>query len=202
MMHLFDMLFPPREDTLVLRDVRTDDFLSLITPKVVRVTQPEAVALLDFADPRVRSALHEAKYHGDNRAFELLSLALAEYLHDAGEGFGTNVLVPLPLGPSRRKERGYNQTEEIARRAAAPIDMAVDTGLLIRTRETVSQVTLPREERRTNMLGAFGAEHPANPAHTYIVFDDVTTTGATLQAAIDAMRDAGATNIIPLALAH
>jgi predicted amidophosphoribosyltransferase len=52
------------------------------------------------------------------------------------------------------------------------------------------------------MRGAFGAAHPADPTSTYLIIDDVLTTGATLQAAIDALKSAGATNIIPLALAH
>ena len=52
------------------------------------------------------------------------------------------------------------------------------------------------------MRGAFGVAHPADPAYTYIVIDDVLTTGATLQAAIDALQNAGADHIIPLALAH
>jgi predicted amidophosphoribosyltransferase len=52
------------------------------------------------------------------------------------------------------------------------------------------------------MRGAFGAAHPLDPALTYIVVDDVITTGATLQAAIDALTTAGATNVIPIALAH
>jgi predicted amidophosphoribosyltransferase len=52
------------------------------------------------------------------------------------------------------------------------------------------------------MRGAFGATHSADPALTYILIDDVITTGATLQAAVDALTSAGASHIIPLALAH
>ncbi|MFZ1075744.1 MAG: phosphoribosyltransferase family protein [Minisyncoccia bacterium] len=103
---------------------------------------------------------------------------------------------------SAEKKRGFNQTEEIANRAAKLAGCTVDRALLIRARETASQVSLPRREREKNMRGAFGAAHPADPSRTYILIDDVVTTGATLQAAIDALKAAGARHIIPLALAH
>lgn len=196
------MLFPPREDEAVLRGVSEDDFLSLVAPRLLNVTQPETVALLRFPDPRVRGAIHEAKYHGSKSAFKLLALVLAEYLRDTDERNRTVILVPIPLGKGRQKERGFNQIEEIMKRAVPELGFQLDTILLTRTRETASQVSLQREKRRENMRGAFLAAHPANPAYSYIVIDDVVTTGATLQAAIEALKTAGATHIIPLALAH
>ena len=110
--------------------------------------------------------------------------------------------MPVPLGRARRKERGFNQVEEIAKGAVAELGLAIDATLLERTRETVSQVSLPREKREENMRTAFRAVRRADPAHIYIVIVDVITTGATRQAAVDALKDAGAEHIVPLALAH
>lgn len=206
MRRLLDFLFPPRADEVVLRGVSSDDFLALMRPLLVPATRPGTVTLLSFGDTHVRAAIHEAKYHGSEHAFNLLALTLAEYLREADDlnlaksDFAK--LVPVPLGRKRRKERGFNQTEELAKRVAKELGLTVDTTLLVRTRETTSQVSLPREKREENMRGAFGAAHPADPAHTYIVLDDVLTTGATLQAAIDALKAAGAMHIVPLALAH
>lgn len=208
MWRIFDMLFPPRVDEMILRDISDDDFLLHLSPRLVPATRPGTVALLSFSKEPIRSAIHEAKYHGNRRALELLARTLTEYLCDADERTRTTVLVPIPLGKARRKERGFNQTEEIARLALRhSIDegaqsLVLETDLLTRTRETASQVSLPRREREENMRGAFGVAHSANPAHTYIIIDDVLTTGATLQAAIDALRAAGAVHIVPLALAH
>ena len=211
MMRLLDFLFPPRSDEAVLREVGTDDFLAKVAPRLVPETRPGTVALLSFGDPAVRAAIHEAKYHGNARAFELLATALADYLRDADDvGRRTSHIVPVSLGRARRKERGFNQIEEIATRAAKQLGgAAVDTTLLERTRETASQVSLPRQQREENMRGAFtttlklrGTSTAEISKHTYIVIDDVITTGATLQAAIDALQDAGALHIIPLALAH
>lgn len=209
MLQIFDMLFPPREDEVQLRGVTNDFFLSALTPHTVNVTQPETIALLPFHEPIVRSAIHEAKYHGSSQAFSLLAMALSEYLSISDDTEQqVSHLIPIPLGTQRRKERGFNQTEEVLRRALHLLSkigadsFSIDTDLLQRTRETPSQVSLPRHMRKENMRGAFIASRPANPNHTYILIDDVLTTGATLQSAINALRAAGATQIIPLALAH
>lgn len=207
-MHFLDFLFPPRSDELILRDVSEDSFLSQVAPRLVAETRPEAVTLLPFHAAPVRAAIHEAKYRGSERAFALLGAALAEYLHDADLGFGKPIVVPVPLGRERYRERGFNQVEEIARAALRNMDdhFILDANLLKRVKETQTQVSLERRKREENMRGAFrvakDAAHPVNPSYTYVVMDDVITTGATLQAATDALKDAGAEHIIPLALAH
>ncbi|MDO8593706.1 MAG: hypothetical protein Q7R59_02325 [bacterium] len=218
-MGLFDFLFPPRVDELALRAVSLDEFLALMKPRVVPDTRPETIVLLPFNDARVRSALHEAKYRGNERAFHFFGSALADYMRDAddirttrfdltSESSRSNlvVLVPVPLGKERLKERGFNQVHEVILRALRNLGkeggIKIDSTLLVRTRETLSQVSLPRREREENVRGAFRATRRADPACTYIVIDDVLTTGATLQSAVDALKDAGAFHIIPLALAH
>lgn len=205
-MRFLDFIFPPRADELVLREVSDDDFLSLLSPRLVPETSPGTVALFSFDKEPVRSTIHEAKYHGSERAFRLLGYALADYLRDADDilttGLNLVVLVPIPLGKERRKERGFNQVEEVARKVEKELRIKVETDLLVRTRETVSQISLAREKREENMRGAFRTTRNADPKYTYVLIDDVLTTGATLQSAIDALRDAGAVHIIPLALAH
>ena len=204
MRRLLDILFPPRTDETALRDVSNDDFLALLSPQVAGGTRPETVALLPFSAPSVRAAVHEAKYHRSEKAFHLLAETLEEYLRDDDEWPSHRCsIVPIPLGALRRKERGYNQVEEIAMRATKNLSgFTVDTALLVRTRETASQVSLPRRRRKENMRDAFRVAHDINPSCTYLILDDVLTTGATLQAAIEALRTAGAVAIIPLALAH
>jgi len=209
MRHLIDLIFPPRADERLLREISLDTFLVALRPTLVSDTRPATIALFSYGDPHVRAALHEAKYHGNSRAFTYLGYALAEYLRDLDDvGRRTSyILVPVPLGRNRRKERGFNQMEEVAHRALRSLGAekyrhTLEPDLLERVRETHTQVSLPREQREQNMRGAFGAAHPIDPTANYILVDDVLTTGATLQAAIDALRAAGASSIIPIALAH
>ncbi|MEK7114390.1 MAG: hypothetical protein AAB850_02465, partial [Patescibacteria group bacterium] len=146
-MRWLDFLFPPRTDEAAVRDISIDDFLALVAPRLVPETRPGTVALLPFNNSHVRAAIHEAKYHGSERAFAFLAAALSEYLRDADDICTTRfnlvtrlnlvVLIPIPLGKERHKERGFNQVEEVARRAARELTITVDATLLERTRETV-----------------------------------------------------------------
>lgn len=202
MHHWLDLLFPPREDERIVRRVAEADFCALLAPRLVDATRPATTVLLPFAHKEVRPVLHEAKYHYNRKAHALLASVLRAYLRDADLDLSRTVLVPIPLGEGRSRERGFNQAEEIARRALAGTPGQLEARLLARTRETASQVSLKREERALNLLGAFTALRPVDPALTYLVFDDTITTGATLQAALDALSEAGARHLVPLALAH
>ncbi len=209
-MRLLDLLFPPRSDEALLRGIRDDDFLALMQPRLAPETRPGTAVLLPFNEPAVRATIHEAKYQGNERAFSLLALVLADYLRDTDLMAKHDlVIVPVPLGKKRLRERGYNQAEEVARiaiRSASKGELcaSIEPHLIERTRETGSQVALPRHKREENMHGAFGAVCPVDPSRTYLLLDDVLTTGATIQAAIDALCAAGISHdrILPVALAH
>lgn len=200
--HWFNFLFPQRPDEIILSTISPDTFLDLVHPRVILHTRPATMALLPFHTMSVRSAIHEAKYHGTEHAFALLAASLAKYLRTHNTEFRKPIIIPIPLGRKRHIERGFNQIEDIVQRAVSGLDISIDTTVLERTRETISQVSLPSHEREENMRGAFKTAGPIDPLRTYIVVDDVITTGATLQAAIDALSQAGAKYIVPLALAH
>lgn len=202
MHRIVDFLFPPREDERTLRKLPPDALLKALAPREVPVTRPETLVLLPFHVQAVRAAIHEAKYHGSPTALTLLVSVAVEYLRDGDFDLSRARLVPIPLGARRRKERGFNQAEEVAKRISHELGIPLRTDALIRIRETESQVSLPREKRAENMRGAFCAAPSLNPSLLYIILDDVTTTGATLQAALDALSEAGATHLFPIALAH
>ncbi|MEJ8824659.1 ComF family protein [Variovorax humicola] len=113
-----------------------------------------------------------------------------------------DLVLPMPLALERLRERGFNQALELARRLAPG---KVDATLLLRTRETAAQSGLPRAERLLNLRGAFALEPlRAHEVHgrRIVLVDDVMTSGASLFAAAEVLRAAGATHVAAIVLAR
>lgn len=99
-----------------------------------------------------------------------------------------DLIVPVPLHPRRERERGYNQSEWIARGLSRKTGIPMDTQHLIRCRNTDQQALLRGEKREENMKGAFRVNHPEDWSQKHILLvDDVITTGATLRACMAAL---------------
>ena len=115
---------------------------------------------------------------------------------------GADLVLPMPLSPRRLRERGFNQSLELARRLAP---QCCDARLLLRLRDTPAQSGLNRAQRLRNLHGAFAVAplrmHVLNGARVVLV-DDVMTTGASLCTAAQALRDAGAAHVTALVLAR
>ncbi|ADC72774.1 ComF family protein [Thioalkalivibrio sp. K90mix] len=110
-------------------------------------------------------------------------------------------VVPVPLHPSRLRERGFNQCEPLARCVAEVLGLPLDTACVRRVRATPSQQTLSGPQRRRNLRDAF-AVNAELAGERVLLVDDVVTTGATLDALARALRAAGAASVEGLALAR
>ncbi|MES2931580.1 MAG: hypothetical protein V4682_02670 [Patescibacteria group bacterium] len=202
---ILDLLFPQSDTQALVRDATLASIGAHARPRQV---DEHIVALLPYRRSLVRACIVEAKFRDNEQAQRLLASMLAEYLAEwstehAALSSSTLVLVPVPLSAARYKERGYNQTERIAHLAAKQLpDVYLDTDLLARVRDTAPQTSLNGVERRSNLEGAFQAARTPDPSCTYIVFDDVTTTGTTLRAAIAALRAVHPGAVMGIALAH
>jgi ComF family protein len=102
-------------------------------------------------------------------------------------------VLPVPLAPSRERERGYNQSERLARALAGRWNVPAWCGVLERARSTETQTRLTPEERLANVSGAFRVRDSARLRNAHVVLvDDVVTTAATLNACAAALFAAGA----------
>lgn len=145
------------------------------------------------------AAIQALKYRRRRGLAASLGEALAAAAHAALPQGG--LLVPVPLHPSRFRERGFNQSELLGREVARRLGWPLERRRLRRTRPTRSQAKLGRLEREANLRGAFSTEPGwAAPEHVILV-DDVYTTGATTSACAAALAVAGARRVDVLVLA-
>jgi len=138
------------------------------------------------------------------RRLDYLGRHLAEALSDglgaALEGF--DAIVPVPLHWRRRLGRGYNQAERIAHPLALRLGLPL-LSVLRRSRSTPPQTSLGKADRLANLRRAFWVPHPRRVSQLRLLLvDDVSTTGATLDAAAAALRRAGASGVTALVAAR
>lgn len=146
-------------------------------------------ALFGYAFP-VDRLIQRLKYREQLALAPLLGALLAERLpKDLPE-----LWLPMPLHANRLRERGFNQSVEIARELAARSGVPMHPALAARVRDTPPQAGLKREARKKNLRGAFACSGQIAGLHVGIV-DDVMTTGSTLNELAKTLRDAGAREV-------
>ncbi len=148
----------------------------------------------------LQQALHSMKYEGLFNLGTSFGRQLGEWMLSDGDIGDIECIVPVPLHRLKKTERSYNQSEKIAEGLAQLLKQPVRSDLLVRKRYTVSQTGLTAEARKINSEGAFLATKGVLGRHVLLV-DDVVTTGATLAAAAQALREGGARNVSLAAVA-
>ena len=150
-----------------------------------------------------RALVHALKYKGADYVAAYMGHLMAQRYPQVPEVAGGEVVIPVPLYPSRARKRGYNQSELLARAFAQEVSLPCNTTCLIRTHDTQSQTKLNRKGRLENMTGAFACVRPEEVRHKIILLiDDVATTGATLEGCAMALRQAGAKRVIAYTFAR
>ncbi len=152
-----------------------------------------------FCGP-VRAAIHYLKYRHAHGLAEMLGELMAEYWREYP--LPVDVVVPVPLHPSRLRARGYNQAALLAWALSRRIGLPMDESALSRVRATASQMRLKAADRRRNVQDAFYCPPGRMDGRRVLLIDDVCTTGATLEACADALRAGGACAVWALTLAR
>lgn len=148
-------------------------------------------------DGPVRRAVHLTKYQGQRARAEWVAREIVGLIRDQGAEF--DIIAPVPLGPERRKRRGFNQSEEVARRLADTMRTSYQD-ILVRVRETPPQVGLGAVDRRRNVQDAFSVAGDVADLSILLV-DDVVTTGSTLDACALTLERAGVRRVTAVTLA-
>ena len=148
-------------------------------------------AAFDYSFPLDR-LLPRLKFHADFACGRVLAQCMAERFAALPR---PAAIVPVPLHPARLRSRGYDQALELAKPIARALALPLRGNLLQRCKSTSAQSRLHADARQHNLREAFRvATVPELPAHIALL-DDVMTTGATLQAAAQAMRNAGVARV-------
>jgi len=165
--------------------------------------KPSAFKLLRswavFENP-VQAALHRLKYRRDIGIGEALSNQMSAFIRQLE--WPVDTLIPIPLGKKRLRERGYNQVAMVAIPLSIQLGLDYQPSALVRARETRSQVGLSAGERQENVKNAFLAGRKKANGRNILLMDDVSTTGATLSSAAEALYASGAREVYALTIAR
>jgi len=152
-------------------------------------------------DGVIREAIHQLKYRNLRALAEPLAKLLNNYL--ASNPMPGEILVPVPLHRKRLRERGYNQSCLLAKELGKLVNLPVVNECLIRWRHALPQAkTSTVEERKSNVADAFTCRDHKLKDKQILLIDDVSTSGATLNACAVALKTAGAISVWGLTLAR
>ena len=150
----------------------------------------------------LRDLIHLLKYRQVRPAANVLGRMLAEVIAGLEPRIpaGRIAVVPVALHPRKQSQRGFNQSELIAAAAlkllGKPERFDLSSKVLVRTRETGSQIGLTRHQRRENLRGVFAVSRPEQILnHSVLLVDDVYTTGTTASECARVLRKAGAAQV-------
>ena len=148
----------------------------------------------------VEPMIHRFKYRGWRALARPLALLLCDRI--VVEGLASAFVVPVPLHRDRRRQRGFNQVELLARELRQHLSLRDPPGRLMRIRATRPQVGSDRLRRWENVHGAFAWRGEALEGRSLMVVDDVATTGATLEACAVALKAARSGPVIGVTVAR
>lgn len=139
----------------------------------------------------VSASIYRFKYHNQRYYAAYYAACLAEAFKAPLRRWDPEMIVPVPLHPRRRRKRGYNQAEILAKELGKLLHVPVNAKAVLRVRDTKPQKILNDRLRRKNMKGAFATGKSLEGAKRVLVIDDIYTTGNTVSAVAETLKKAG-----------
>lgn len=152
---------------------------------------------------RIRKLIHSLKYNGIREIGEELGSIYGNLLKSSGFFDGIDVMVPVPLHPSRERKRGFNQSRVICEGISVVTGIEVINDALVRPVKTQTQTRRSRFERWTNVEGIFEVRAPSKLEGKHVlIVDDVITTGSTVEACVNELSKVEGVSVSVIALAY
>lgn len=145
----------------------------------------------------LRKLLHEYKYNNKRAFCKVLAQIVSNNIDNTGRNY---IIVPLPPSSKHRRQRGYDHILNIVRHLSKMTNCEYE--MVLKRKTNFRQVGADRQTRFIQAENAFISRYPLSPDRTYVIFDDVITTGATITSAVRALRSGGARKIQILAITH
>lgn len=144
-----------------------------------------------FAYRSAAKSMYRLKYAGRREYARFYGRQIAASLGGTIRSWKADALVPVPIHYSRKRERGYNQAEALAKEIGKELGIPVESRLLKRVKKTLPQKYLDDRERQNNLKKAFKISGNDVKLKTIIIVDDIYTTGSTIDACAAALKEAG-----------
>ena len=182
----------PRTEQDILRENSTETtFTDGMSERKQAMRLERAAAYLFYEkDHPIQRVIHRMKYADQPElGFWMARQAVLDWQGDTDFFDDIDLIIPMPLHPKRLRERGYNQSEYIARGLSEITGIPIDTTHVTRVRNTPKQALQNGDERRTNVADAFAVNQPEQLYNKHILLvDDLITTGETMKACLKAMK--------------
>lgn len=152
---------------------------------------------------RIRKLIHRLKYNGIKEIGTELGNIYGVSLKNSGFTDDIDLIIPVPLHPSRERKRGFNQSIIICDGISSVTGIKVETCALVRPVKTQTQTKRSRYDRWTNVEGIFTVTDPGKLTGSHILLvDDVITTGSTIESCVNELLKIGEVKVSVVALAY
>ncbi|MEZ6209196.1 MAG: phosphoribosyltransferase family protein [Candidatus Paceibacterota bacterium] len=207
-------LFPEKcIDCKMRGEILCTDCKNSLSPNLDYINK-NTVAFYSYKEPKIKKMLWLLKYKGKTKVAKILSDLLYDQILELllekkmMDNFTDPILVSVPISKKRKKKRGYNQVELIAKDLSQKItqDVSYIPGVLQKTKHTKRQADIKnRNQRLQNLIGTMSVHKEIKAkvrGRNIIILDDIVTTGATMREAEKMLRKSGAKKVLMLAVAH
>lgn len=207
---VFDFIFPKTQKDKEAENIDIESLLDKLLQ--TRETENKSIyALFDYRDETIRNMIWSLKYRKNKKIAKIFAQILYDFLIEEladlniYSDFEKPILIPIPIHKKIRREKGYNQTELLAKELYKIGDLfiSLQNNILKKIKNTPHQTKLHRNKRLNNVKGTFAVKNiEIIKNKNIVILDDVTTTGATLKEARKTLIKAGAKKVIGITIAH